>query len=100
MVKIKSTIFFTMVLLGFMGLKERSSSSQFSEPSRKNAMSKSDLVSGLFTGFGGVRGGPHLSVVVDNELSRPRRRLAIKAASSAAEGAITVVEQLQSHGFC
>lgn len=88
MVKITRTAFFTIVLLGFIGLKERSSRSQFSEPSRKDIVSKSPSRSGCFTGFVGVRGGAHSPAVVDNELSRPSRMLAIKAASSAAEGAI------------
>jgi len=83
MVKMIHTVFFTTVLIGFMGLKERSSRSQFSEPSRKDIVSKSVSCFGFFRGFDGVRG-----VVVDSELSRPSRRLAIKAASSAAEGPI------------
>jgi len=88
MVKMIHTVFFTTVLIGFMGLKERSSRSQFSEPSRKDIVSKSVSCFGFFRGFDGVRG-----VVVDSELSRPSRRLAIKAASSAAEGPIVVTQR-------
>ena len=89
MVKMIHTVFFTTVLIGFMGLKERSSRSQFSEPSRKDIVSKSVSCFGFFRGFDGVRG----VVVVDSELSRPSRRLAIKAASSAAEGPIVVTQR-------
>ena len=39
---------------------ERSSRSQFSEPSRKDIVSKSVARFGFFGGFDGVRGGAHL----------------------------------------